>query len=132
MYSQKILEYGVLRVPGLGLYKETKRTAPNAFRGGRIDSSSTRRSKATRWNRRGRRACGMRRPSRRTRRVAVREAVPQLLVPLFDPFFGWEGSPTKIDCRESWYPYSNLSTGGPGWEAERLRILMAPNMEPEC
>ena len=26
----------------------------------------------------------------------------------------WEGSPTKIDCREkSGSPYSNLSTGGP-------------------
>ena len=24
-----------------------------------------------------------------------------------------EGSPTKIDYRKSWYPYSNLSTGGP-------------------
>ena len=29
----------------------------------------------------------------------------------FDPFLG-EGSPTKIDYRKSWYPYSNLSTGG--------------------
>ena len=27
--------------------------------------------------------------------------------------FGWEGSPTKIDCRKKWYPYSHLSTGGP-------------------
>ena len=28
-------------------------------------------------------------------------------------FFGWEGSPTKIDKTErSWYPYSNLSIGG--------------------
>ena len=34
----------------------------------------------------------------------------------FSPFFGWEDSPTKIDTREqSWYPYSNLSTGGPSW-----------------
>ena len=29
-------------------------------------------------------------------------------------FFGWEGSPTKIDYRNKiGYPYSNLSTGGP-------------------
>ena len=25
------------------------------------------------------------------------------------PFFGWEGSPTKIDHRKSWHPYSRLS-----------------------
>ena len=36
----------------------------------------------------------------------------------FCPFFGGEGSPTKIDDRErkkrkNGYPYSNLSTGGP-------------------
>ena len=30
----------------------------------------------------------------------------------FSPFFGWEGSPTKIDKTEkSWYPYSNLCPG---------------------
>ena len=33
---------------------------------------------------------------------------------LLNPFFGWEGSRTKRDRTEnSWYPYSNLSTGGP-------------------
>ena len=31
----------------------------------------------------------------------------------FYPFWG-EGSPTKIDYRKKWDPYSNLSTGGPG------------------
>ena len=28
-------------------------------------------------------------------------------------FFGWEGSPTKINYGKKGYPYSNLSTGGP-------------------
>ena len=31
-------------------------------------------------------------------------------------FFGWDDSPTKIDRKKvgtCWYPYSNLSTGGP-------------------
>ena len=32
---------------------------------------------------------------------------------LSHPFFGWEGSPTKIDYRRKGYPYSNLCTGGP-------------------
>ena len=33
---------------------------------------------------------------------------------LSHPFFGWEGSPTKIDVlKKTWYPYSILSTGGP-------------------
>ena len=32
-----------------------------------------------------------------------------------------EGSPTKIDCRKSWYPYSNLSTKGPSLQEHRIR-----------
>ena len=32
---------------------------------------------------------------------------------LTDSFFGWKGSPAQIDYRKSWYPYSNLSAGGP-------------------
>ena len=35
---------------------------------------------------------------------------------LSHPFFGWEGSPTKIDYRKKekiGHPYSKLSTGGP-------------------
>ena len=32
---------------------------------------------------------------------------------LSHPFFGREGSPAKIEYRKSWYPCSNLSTGGP-------------------
>ena len=35
------------------------------------------------------------------------------VVPFLTPFFGWEGSPTKIDYRKKRYPYSNLSTGAP-------------------
>ena len=35
------------------------------------------------------------------------------VVPTLAVSFLGEGSPTKIDCRKSWYPYSNLSTGGP-------------------
>ena len=31
----------------------------------------------------------------------------------FYPFLG-EGFPTQIHCRKNGYPYSNLSTGGPG------------------
>ena len=31
---------------------------------------------------------------------------------LLPTFFGWEGSPTKIDYRKKNGPYSNLSTGG--------------------
>ena len=39
---------------------------------------------------------------------------PRDRCPFTVTFFGWEGSPTKIDYRKkSWYPYSNLSTGGP-------------------
>ena len=35
-------------------------------------------------------------------------------MPFLNPFFGWEGSPTKIDDRKKKrYPCSNLSTGGP-------------------
>ena len=34
------------------------------------------------------------------------------LVRFLTPFLG-EGSPTKTDHRQGWYPYSNLSTGGP-------------------
>ena len=30
-----------------------------------------------------------------------------------------EGSPTKIDYRESWYPYSNLSAGGSSFGCEQ-------------
>ena len=36
----------------------------------------------------------------------------------FNPVFGWEGSPTKIDYsrrKKIGSPYSNLSTGGPSW-----------------
>ena len=36
------------------------------------------------------------------------------VVPFLTNFFGWEGSPTKIDYREkNMVPYSKLSTGGP-------------------
>ena len=28
---------------------------------------------------------------------------------LTNPFFGWAASPSKIDYRKSWYPYSTLS-----------------------
>ena len=38
------------------------------------------------------------------------------------PFFG-EGSPTKIDCREKGYPYSNLSTGDPVNKRARFHQL---------
>ena len=42
------------------------------------------------------------------------ESFPGLGPPVvpFHPFLG-EGSPTKIDYRKSWCPYSKLSTGGP-------------------
>ena len=36
---------------------------------------------------------------------------PQAVVPFY-PFLG-EGSPSKIGYRRSWYPYSNVSAGGP-------------------
>ena len=40
----------------------------------------------------------------------------------FASFFGWEGSPTKIDYRnrlqKKGHPYSNLSTGGPRFPAK--------------
>ena len=32
---------------------------------------------------------------------------------LLNPFFGWEGSPTKR--KTSWHPYSNLTNGGNSW-----------------
>ena len=36
------------------------------------------------------------------------------IVPFLTPFFGWEGSPTKIDYSKKLVPtYSSLSTGGP-------------------
>ena len=40
---------------------------------------------------------------------------PRILGPPVVPFYTslGEGSPTNIDHRKSWYPYSNLSTGGP-------------------
>ena len=41
---------------------------------------------------------------------------------LSHPFFGWEGSPTKIDYRKSWYPYCKLSTGGPSHGCHPFRI----------
>ena len=41
------------------------------------------------------------------------------VVPFLTP---WEGSPTKIDYRKSWYPYSNLSTGGPSGDCWTTRI----------
>ena len=43
----------------------------------------------------------------------------------FHPFSG-EGSPTQIDYTEKgWYPYSNLSTGGPGRESTQCSLLEA-------
>ena len=50
--------------------------------------------------------------------------------PFFNPFFGWEGSPTKIDYRKKLVPtYSNLSTGGPrffGWPQKFGAFLLGP------
>ena len=40
------------------------------------------------------------------------------VVPFYQ-LFGVLGSPTKID-RKSWYPYSNLSTGGPSKDPLQL------------
>ena len=44
---------------------------------------------------------------------------PPAIGALSHPFFGWEGSPTKIDNRKSWHPDSNifqaLKSGGPRW-----------------
>ena len=41
---------------------------------------------------------------------------PPAIVPFYQIFFGWEGSPTKIDYRKrSWHPYFNLSTEGPSY-----------------
>ena len=39
---------------------------------------------------------------------------PRARIALSHPFFGWEGSPTKIDVLKKLVPaYSILSTGGP-------------------
>ena len=45
--------------------------------------------------------------------------------PTSHPFFGWEGSPTKIDKtgKTSWYPCSILSTGGPRLNTTDTPIL---------
>ena len=48
-------------------------------------------------------------PPNRIEHQATRLGPPVVVYYLF-----WgEGSPTKIDYRKKWYPYSNLSTGGP-------------------
>ena len=53
--------------------------------------------------------------------VSKGSSVPQLSA-LLCPFSGWEGSTTG----KSWYPYSNLSTGGP----RRLNGKPKPFLEP--
>ena len=57
---------------------------------------------------------------------ASKRPVGPPVVPFY-PFFGG-GSPTKIDHRKSWYPYSHLSTGGPRRSGDaqlRMRIQKA-------
>ena len=53
---------------------------------------------------------------RHTGHVLVQVSKLRLLGPPVLPFylFFGEGSTTKIDYRQKGYPYSNLSTGGPG------------------
>ena len=52
-------------------------------------------------------------------------------VPQSCPFtvsFLGEGSPTNIDYRTSWYPYSNLSTGGPSSRGHFPILSRDPNL----
>ena len=54
-------------------------------------------------------------PQAKPKATNNKHRIPLLGLPVVPfSFFGCEGSPTKTDYRKkSWYPYSNLSTGGP-------------------